>query len=120
MGMEKLPDKWPILDTQTGKMENMDITMFFKYLGVNIDLAPWKLYSHYNEQVIRTARNYMYSVMSLAKTGPDTSQLAHSLWTCCAVPAFLYGVECNVLLQSTINKLESFQFCFKELKSQGK
>ena len=51
----------------------------------------------------------MHSIMALARTGPDTSQVAHALWTSCAVPAFLYGIECNSVLAKTVEKLESFQ-----------
>ena len=48
-------------------------------------------------------------MLSLVKTGPDRTDLAHSLWTCCALPAILYGAEIMPLTQSTINEIEKCQ-----------
>ena len=57
----------------------------------------------------RKALSYLASVLSMAKTGPDRSEMAYMAWTRIAVPAILYGAEVIPLIQDTINTIERCQ-----------
>ena len=88
---------------------SLDQVLAFKYLGVSVGCAPYSLFKSFNEQVKRKAKSYLASVLSLVKTGPDRAELAYALWTCCALPAVLYGTEVMPLTQGTISELEKCQ-----------
>ena len=81
----------------------------FKYLGVPLGCSPISLFKSFNDQVKKKARNYLSSVLSLVKTGPDRSDMAYTLWSTCALPSILYGAEVLPLLQSTILEVERCQ-----------
>ena len=81
----------------------------FKYLGVPLGCSPFSLFKSFNDQVKKKARNYLSSVLSLVKTGPDRSDMAYTLWSRCALPSILYGAEVLPLLQSTILEVERCQ-----------
>ena len=81
----------------------------FKYLGIPINCAPFCLFKDFNGQVRKRARQYLASVLSLVKSGPDRSDLAYALWTRCAIPAILYGAEVIPLTQGTLNEMKSCQ-----------
>ena len=87
----------------------LDQVAAFKYLGVTISSAPYAFFRAHNENAKAKARQYLQSVMSLVKTGPDRTDLAFSLWTNCALPAILYGCEVVPLNQGTINEIERCQ-----------
>ena len=87
----------------------LDQVLAFKYLGVPLSCSPRRLFKSYNEQVTKRAQNYLSSVLSLVKTGPDRSELAYTLWTCCALPSILYGAEIMPLTQNTIAEVEKCQ-----------
>ena len=99
----------------SGSQEYSEITLqqvaIFKYLGVDICSSPRGLFRTYNERVKAKARQYLQSVIAFAllKAGPDRSDLAYTLWTCCALPAILYGCEVVPLHQGTIQELERCQ-----------
>ena len=99
--------------TFSGGQDYLEMTMqqviVFKYLGVDICSSPRGLFRAYNERVKSKARQYLQSVLSLVRAGPDRSDLAYTLWTCCALPAILYGCEVVPLHQGTIQELESCQ-----------
>ena len=99
----------PMLNTSNNNIESIKEIMFFKYLGVNVEIAPWQMYKKYNEHVLAKARNYMYAIISLSKDGPDRSEVARCLWLNCALPSILYGVECNILKKGTLDALERIQ-----------
>ena len=99
----------PMMDTKNNSMGAIKEVPFFKYLGVNVEIAPWQLYRRFNDHVISKARKYMYAIMSLAKEGPDRSEIARALWLNCALPSILYGVECNILTKGTVDTLERLQ-----------
>ena len=81
----------------------------FKYLGIPVSNSPYSLFKDFNDQVRKKARSYLANVLSLVKTGPDRTDLAHTLWSCCALPAILYGVEVMPLTQGTIDEVERCQ-----------
>ena len=81
----------------------------FKYLGLILSSSPYGLFKDYNEQVKQKANNYLHSVLSLVKSGPDRSDLAYTLWTRCALPSILYGSEIMPLTQATIHEVERIQ-----------
>ena len=87
----------------------LDQVAVFKYLGIPISSSPYSLFSGYNDQVKKRAKNYLYRVLSLVKTGPDRSALAFSLWNQIALPSILYGAEIIPLLDSTIKEVEKCQ-----------
>ena len=78
----------------------------FKYLGIPLNCSPYNLFKSFNEQVKQKAQNYLSSVLSLVKSGPNRSDLAYSLWTLCGLPSILYGTEIIPLTQSTISEVE--------------
>ena len=81
----------------------------FKYLGIPINSKPYCLFKDFNEQAKRRAKQYMASILSLVKSGPDRADLAYTIWTSCAIPAILYGAEVIPLTQGTINEIEACQ-----------
>ena len=105
-------------DAATGKVNfqsanlcpiTLEQVLSFKYLGIPLCSSPYGLFNSFNEQIRKKAVNYLYSVLSLVKTGPDRSDLAYTLWTRCALPAILYGAEIIPLTQTTINEVERCQ-----------
>ena len=50
-----------------------------------------------------------YSVLSLFRSGPDRSQLAHTLWCQVALPSILYGSNIIPLTQTSISEIEKCQ-----------
>ena len=107
-------------NSQTGKMnfnghQNesnpylLDLVLSFKYLGVHISTSSMGFFKSFNDSVVKKSRNYMQSVLSLVKNGPDRSDLAYSLWTRMALPAILYGTEVIPLTQFTLNEIERCQ-----------
>ena len=95
--------------TDYGQDLTLEQVVSFKYLGIPVSTAPYCLYNEFNASVQRKAKSYMYSVMSLVKTGPDRSDLAHTLWTSCALPAILYGAEVMPLSKGTLKEVERCQ-----------
>ena len=101
----------------TGKMTfngqdssiSLEHVLSFKYLGVPISCSSYSLFKAFNESVLKKTRNYLQSVLSLTKSGPDKSELAHTLWSRVAIPAILYGSEVLPLTQTTINEIERCQ-----------
>ena len=105
-------------DAATGKVTfnlgnedtiTLDQALAFKYLGITVSSRPYGLFKAHNENVKAKARQYLYRVLSLVKTGPDRSNLAFSLWRNVALPAILYGCEVVPLNQDTIQEIERCQ-----------
>ena len=88
---------------------SLEHVLSFKYLGVQISCSSFSLFKAFNESVVKKATNYLQSVLSLTKSGPDKSEMAHVLWTRVAIPAILYGAEVIPLTQATINEVERCQ-----------
>ena len=88
---------------------SLENVVSFKYLGVPVSCSPRSLFKNYNEKVKQKARAYLTSVISLVKTGPDRSEMAHMLWTRIALPSILYGSEVIPLTQDTISEIEKCQ-----------
>ena len=84
----------------------LDTVCSFKYLGIPINNTPRAMFKDFNEHVKNKAKRYLTSVFSLTRSGPDRSKLTYTLWTSCAIPAILYGVEVMPLTESTISMLE--------------
>ena len=80
-----------------------------KYLGVPLSCTPHNLLSKFNEQVKTRSEAYLTQVLSLVKTGPDRAELAHTLWTCVALPSILYATEVLPLTQATISEVQKCQ-----------
>ena len=87
----------------------LDHVMNFKYLGVPLDCPAQGLFKSFNANIVKKSEAYLRTVLSLVKSGPDRSSLAHTLWTRMAIPAILYGTEILPLKQSTINVIERCQ-----------
>ena len=88
---------------------SLELVLSFKYLGIPLSSSPYSLFKSYNEQVKKKAKNYLQSVLSLVRSGPDRSELAFALWTRCALPSILYGCEIMPLNQGTISEVERCQ-----------
>ena len=84
----------------------LEEVLVYKYLGIHISCSPYSLFKSFNDNVKKKARNYLSSVLSLTRSGPNRSALAHSLWTICGLPSILYGAEIIPLTQDTINVVE--------------
>ena len=87
----------------------LEQVLMFKYLGLPISAAPYSLFKSFNENVKKKAKAYLTSVLSLVKAGPDRSELAHTLWTRCAIPSILYGCEIMPVSQITLREVEKCQ-----------
>ena len=106
-------------DAATGKMKfkNADDTdsltlesvISFKNLGMYLNSSSYGLFKDFNNQARVKANNYLHSVLSLVRSGPDRSQLAYSLWTQCAIPSILYGCEILPFTQATLDEIERVQ-----------
>ena len=88
---------------------SLESVLSFKYLGIPLSCSPYSLFKSFNNHVRTKARNYLQSVLSLCRSGPDRSDLAYSLWCHCAIPSILYGCEIMPLTQGTIAELERIQ-----------
>ena len=88
---------------------SLETVLSFKYLGVPLSSSPYGLFRSFNDQVKKRAQNYLSSVLSLVRSGPDRSDLAYTLWTRCALPSILYGSEIIPLAQGTISEIEKIQ-----------
>ena len=88
---------------------SFDAVLSFKYLGIPLSSSPYNLFKSFNEQVKQKASNYVASVLSLVRSGPDRSKLAHTLWTQVALPSILYGSNIIPLTQATISDVERCQ-----------
>ena len=88
---------------------HLENVMAFKYLGFPLNCSPHNFLKDFNEQVKRRAQNYLVSVLSLVRSGPDRSALAYTLWCRCALPSILYGTEIMPLTQATISEVEKCQ-----------
>lgn len=99
--------------TFTGSPSMCDLTLDqvlnFKYLGVPLGCAPYSLFRSFNDQVKKRAQGYLSRVLSLAKSGPDRTELAFSLWTQVAIPSILYGADIIPLDDATIKEVEKCQ-----------
>ena len=84
----------------------LDQVLVFKYLGIFLNCSPYNFFKSFNEQVKKRAKNYLASVLSLVRSGPNRTDLAYSLWTLCALPSILYGTEIIPLTKDTITEVE--------------
>ena len=96
-------------DANNPQLITLDNVVAFKYLGIYVSSSPYSLFKNFNETVKKKARSYVASVLSMAKTGPDRSNMAYTTWTCIALPSILYGAEVMPLTQDTITTLEQCQ-----------
>ena len=88
---------------------NLEQVLSFKYLGVPISSNPYSMFKSFNDRVVKKAQNYLQSVLSLVKSGPDKTDLAYMLWTQVALPAILYGAEIFPLTQHSLGEIEKCQ-----------
>ena len=89
--------------------ETIEEILIAKYLGVNIQLRGRLIIGKYEENVIKRATNYAYSIMNLSGSVLDRAIVAKRLWEACAISAILYCSEAMVFKQSTIHELERVQ-----------
>ena len=102
-------------DASTGKVTftgphltplQLEEVLVFKYLGIHLSCSPYSFFRSFNDNVKKKARSYLSSVLSLTRSGPNRSALAHTLWTVCGIPSILYGAEIIPLTQDTIDVVE--------------
>ena len=93
--------------TASVKPLTLDQVLSFKYLGVPLGSSTLGIFKNFNEHVKKKAQNYLTSVLSLVRSGPNRSDLAFTLWTRCA--RILYGSDVIPLLQGTIAEIERCQ-----------
>ena len=80
-----------------------------KYLGVKLAIRPRAYLSDLNKDILRKARNYAFSIMSLSKDHLDRCMIAREMWETCAIPGILYATDCLNINQGTIDELDSIQ-----------
>ena len=117
--LSEIKSKTMEYNASTGKMRfsgvgtapklELEKVLVFKYLGIPLSVSPYGLFKAFNNQARSKAQNYLHSVLTLVRTGPDRSELAHTLWSLCALPSILYGCEIIPMTQSTINEIERCQ-----------
>ena len=78
----------------------------YKYLGIPLNAGPRCFFKDFNENVQKKAEQYVASVMSLTRSGPDRCALAYTLWNTCAMPSILYGSAIMPLSTKTLEVLE--------------
>ena len=69
--------------------ETIEEILIAKYLGVHIQLRGRSIIGKYEENVVRLATNYAYSIMNLSRSVLDRAIVAKRLWESCAIPAIL-------------------------------
>lgn len=109
MSYNSLTGKTLFTGTQDLASVTLEAVATFKYLGVSLSSSPYGFFRAHNENAKVRARQYLQSVLSLVKTGPDRAELAYTLWSNCALPAILYGCEVVPLNQGTIHEIERCQ-----------
>ena len=87
----------------------LEKVLSFKYLGIPFNVKPYCLFRDFNTLVKKKANNYLHGVLCLARTGPDRSELARTLWLNCALPSILYGSEIIPLTKDTVKEIEKCQ-----------
>ena len=87
----------------------VDFVSSFKYLGVTFNSQPYRLFSDFNDLVLRKCETFAHNILSMSKSGPDRSYMALVLWKTVALPSILYSVECIPLHATTISKIECTQ-----------
>ena len=70
---------------------------------------PRSLFKDFNDRVQAKVDSYLYSILSLVRSGPDRSKVALILWQQVALPSILYGCEVIPLTLQTISKIETAQ-----------
>ena len=95
--------------TQELSTISLENVVEYKYLGIRLSSTPYAFFRSHNQNMKSLAIKYMYSVLSLVKSGPDRASLAYSLWVNCAIPAIIYGCEIVPLCQNTIDEIERCQ-----------
>jgi hypothetical protein len=94
---------WKIAD------DTIEEILVAKYLGVKIQIRGRTIIGNYEEDMIRRAKSYAYSLMNLTRGGLDRAHIAHKVWESCAIPAILYCAEAVSLKRSTLDELERIQ-----------
>ena len=87
----------------------LEQVLTFKYLGISLSVSPYCMFRKYTEKVKEKAKSYLYSVLSLVRSGPDRSELVRTLWVNFALPSILYGCEIIPIDKKTIQEIEKCQ-----------
>ena len=87
----------------------IEVTKVFKYLGILLEIGPYRLAQEFGKNAIKKATFYYYTILNLTKTGPDMAELARAIWLNVAIPSVLFGCEVMPLSKFTIAKLDSIQ-----------
>ena len=64
-----------------------------KYLGINIQVRGRNMIGEYEDNMVKKAMSYAYTIMNLTRGGLDRAKLTRKLWETCAVPAILYCTD---------------------------
>ena len=88
---------------------SLGTVVLFKYLGVTLSSRPRSLFKDFNSRVQSKTDSYLFSILSLVKSGPDRSLVALTLWQQVALPSILYGCEIVPLSAQTLAKVEIAQ-----------
>ena len=74
-----------------GKTDDyLEESLLAKYLGINLQLRGRNILKH-EQDIVKIARRYAFSILSLTRAGLDRAIVARKLWEMCALPAFTYG-----------------------------
>ena len=93
------------------KIENDTIEeiLIAKYLGIHVQVRGRNMIGKYEDNMIKKAMSYAYTIMNLTRSGLDRAMIARKLWETCAVPAILYCTDALTIKKSTMDELDRIQ-----------
>ena len=83
--------------------------LFYKYLGVFIEISRCMYMSKYSATRLEKARLLSISTINLARNSPCPALFAWRVWTLTAIPAILYGCEAVLIRQTELSEIEKTQ-----------
>ena len=87
----------------------LDKVLSYSYLGVEVQLSPYKGSAAIQKRALRVANRYRAACISIARDGPDVVDFAMALWKNIALPSAMYGSESVHFSSSNIDILERQQ-----------
>ena len=101
-------DTWEVFreDEVVGCFEKV---LSFKYLGVQLQLAPVRADQAMRDRALELARRYKAAVLRVFRDGPDVIDVAMATWRNIALPSILFGCEAVVFTETCLQELERIQ-----------
>ena len=95
-------------NTVTPLPMNLDLVLYYKYLGVQLEARPRAQYfEEYESQVLKKAAKYLNVIRTKSRSFPDPAYAAYNLWHRTALPSILYGMQVVDVRKRTWERLEA-------------